>query len=135
MVTQADGTHNDSFNAKFTHFIDNWSDINTPVQVRLYKADGQLARVIDENKVASVSQYRLSKPELLQVKTRDGFPMEAMMIKPLGFDASKKYPVMSFTYSGPQAPQVRNAWQGVTFMWYEMLAQKGYIIWVCDNRT
>src|SRR5262249_33663722 len=51
------------------------------------------------------------------------------------FDPSKKYPVMSFTYSGPQTPQVRNAWGGVTFMWYQMLAQKGYIIWVCDNRT
>jgi len=69
------------------------------------------------------------------VKTRDGFVMEAMMLKPADFDAGKKYPVMSFTYSGPHAPQVRNAWGGATLMWYQLLAQKGYIIWVCDNRS
>jgi dipeptidyl-peptidase-4 len=134
-LTQTEGTHNSSFNAKFTHFIDNWSDLNTPAQVRLHKADGGVVRLINENKVTTMSQYKLSKAELLQVKTRDGFTMEAMMIKPVGFDAAKKYPVMSFTYSGPHAPQVHNAWGGVTFMWYQMLAQKGYIVWVCDNRT
>ncbi len=134
-LSQTAGSHTANFNPTFTHFIDTWSDIGTPTQVRLHKADGSLARSIDENKVEVLKQYRLSKPELLQVKTRDGFTMEAMMIKPPDFDPAKKYPVMSFTYSGPQAPQVRNAWQGTTMMWYQMLAQKGYIIWVCDNRT
>ncbi|MEW6130101.1 MAG: S9 family peptidase [Acidobacteriota bacterium] len=134
-LTQSEGTHAANFNPQKTLFIDNWSDLHTPMQVRLIKADGALARVIDENKVEVLKQYKLSKPELLQMKTRDGFVMEAMMIKPVDFDASKKYPVMSFTYSGPHAPQVRNVWQGTTLMWYQMLAQKGYIIWVCDNRT
>ena len=96
---------------------------------------GKLVRVIDENKVDALAQYKLGKVELLNVKTRDGFTMEAMMIKPPDFDPSKKYPVWSYTYSGPQAPQVRNAWGGTTFMWHQMLAQKGYIIWICDNRT
>ena len=63
--------------------------------------DGKLVRVIEENKVDALKQYRLGKPELLQVKTRDGFVMEAMMIKPPDFDPKKKYPVMSFTYGGP----------------------------------
>jgi dipeptidyl-peptidase-4 len=61
--------------------------------------------------------------------------MEAMMIKPPDFDPSKKYPVMSYTYSGPHSPSVRNGWGGSRGMWHQMLAQKGYIIWVCDNRT
>ena len=69
------------------------------------------------------------------MKTRDGFPMEAMMIKPPGFDPAKKYPVMQFTYAGPHAPQVRNAWGGPTYLWHQSLAQKGYIVWVLDNRT
>jgi dipeptidyl-peptidase-4 len=134
-LTQTEGSHTANFNASFTHFIDSWSDLTTPTQVRLLKADGTLARVIDENRVEVLKQYRLSKPELLQVKTRDGFVMEAMMIKPVNFDPAKKYPVMTFTYGGPHAPQVRNGWGGVTYMWYQMLAQKGYIVWVCDNRT
>jgi dipeptidyl-peptidase-4 len=109
--------------------------VNTPTQVRLYDAGGKLVRVIDENKVDALSQYKLGKVEFMNVKTRDGVTMEAMMIKPPDFDPSKKYPVWSYTYSGPQAPQVRNAWGSTTFMWHQMLAQKGYIIWICDNRT
>ena len=77
--------------------------------MRLYDAAGKLVRVIAENKVDALKQYKLGTAELLQVKTRDGFVMEAMMIKPPDFDPRKKYPVMSFTYGGPHAPQVRNA--------------------------
>jgi dipeptidyl-peptidase 4 len=133
-LTEKPGTHSANFNPSLSHFIDTWSDATTPPQVRLHSSDGKLIRVIDENKVAALSQYRLSKPEFLQVKTRDGFVMEAMMIKPPDFDAKKKYPVFQHTYSGPHAPQVRNAW-GRDFMWQQLLAQKGYIVWVCDNRS
>ena len=38
------------------------------------------------------------------MKTRDGFVMEAMMIKPPDFDPSRRYPVYQFTYGGPHAP-------------------------------
>jgi dipeptidyl-peptidase-4 len=134
-LTMTEGNHRASFNAGETHFIDTWSDANTPTQVRLYDAAGKLVRVIDENKVEALSQYKLGKVEFLNVKTRDGFNMEALMIKPPDFDPAKKYPVWSYTYSGPQAPQVRNSWGGSRYMWHQMLAQKGYIIWICDNRT
>ena len=134
-VTSAEGSHRASFNSNASHFVDFWNDVNTPQQVRLYDSAGKLVRVIDENKVDALKRYKLGKVEFVNVKTRDGFSMEAMMIKPPDFDPSKKYPVMSYTYSGPQAPQVRNAWGGSTFMWHQMLAQKGYVIWMCDNRT
>jgi dipeptidyl-peptidase-4 len=134
-LTETEGTHRAVFNPTFTMFVDNWSDINTPPQVRLFDADGKLVRVIDENKRAALSAYRLGKVEFLHVPTRDGFQMEAMIIRPPDFDPNKKYPVMSFTYSGPHAPQVHDSWGGTTNVWYQMLAEKGYIIWVCDNRT
>jgi len=134
-LTMTEGSHRVDLSPANNYFIDVWSDLNTPSQVRLYDASGKLVRVIAENKVDALKQYRLGTPELLQVKTRDGFVMEAMMIKPPDFDARKKYPVMSFTYSGPHAPQVRNAWGALTYIWHQLLAQKGYIIWICDNRT
>jgi dipeptidyl-peptidase-4 len=62
--------------------------------------------------------------------------MEAMMIKPPDFDPKKRYPVFIHTYAGPHAPQVRNAWNnGMGNMWHQLLAQKGYIVWICDNRS
>jgi dipeptidyl-peptidase-4 len=134
-LTTSEGNHRASFNSNASHFIDSWNDVNTPTQVQLYESAGKLVRALDENKVAALKSYKLGKVEFMQVKTRDGFPMEAMMIKPPDFDASKKYPVMSYTYSGPQSQSVRNAWGGTRYLWHQMLAQKGYIIWICDNRT
>ena len=134
-LTPKEGTHALSFNPTYTHFVDTWSDLNTPPVTTLHSANGELVRSLSEPTPDSLSKYRLGKAELLQVKTRDGFTMEAMMIKPPSFDPSKKYPVLQFTYGGPHAPQVRNAWGGATYLWHQMLAQKGYIIWVCDNRT
>jgi dipeptidyl-peptidase-4 len=134
-LTPMEGTHRVEVSPTANLFIDYWSDVNTPAQTRLYDSDGKLVRVIEENKVEALKQYKLGKAEFLQVKTRDGFLMEAMMIKPPDFDPKKKYPVVQYTYSGPHAPQVRNGWGGATYMWHQLLAQKGYLIWVLDNRT
>ena len=134
-LTETAGTHSGAFNSTHTLFVNRWSDVNTPAQVRLFDADGKLVRVIDENRREALSQFKLGKAEFMQVKTRDGFALEAMMIRPPDFDPAKKYPVLIYTYAGPHAPQVRNAWGGQTYLWHQMMAQKGYIIWMCDNRT
>ena len=134
-LSTAPGTHTATFNPSFTLYVDSWSDAQTPAQVRLHRADGSLVRVIDENKLKALAEYRLARPEFLQVKTRDGFVMEAMMIKPPGFDPARRYPVYEHIYGGPHAPQVKNAWQGTTGMFHQLLAQSGVIVWVLDNRT
>ena len=134
-LTDTNGTHRALFDPTFTHFIDSWSDASTPTQMRLFTADGRLEKVLDENKVPVLGAYKLGKTEFMKVKARDGFEMEAMRILPPDFDPSKKYPVFAYTYSGPHAPSVRNRWGGTQFMWHQMLAQKGYIVWICDNRT
>jgi dipeptidyl-peptidase-4 len=134
-LTTTEGSHRVILSPAANLFIDNWNDVNTPTQTRLYDADGKLVRVIAENKVDALKQYKLGATEFLQVKTRDGLAMEAMMIRPPDFDATKKYPVLEFTYSGPHAPQVRNGWGGPAYMWHQLMAQKGYIVWILDNRT
>jgi dipeptidyl-peptidase-4 len=134
-LSKAEGTHTALFSPGFALYIDWWSDATTPPQVRLHRNDGADVRVIDENQVAALRQYRLSKPEFLQVKTRDGFVMEAEMIKPPDFNPARRYPVYQFTYGGPHAPQVHNAWGGSGYMYHQLLAQKGIIVWICDNRT
>lgn len=134
-LTITEGTHKALVDPTSTYFIDSWSDINTPTQMRLHDSNGKLVRVLAENKVDALKQYKLGAAELLTVKTRDGCEMEAMMIKPPDFDPKKKYPVLEFTYSGPHSPSVKNVWGGTSYMWHQLMAQKGYIIWICDNRT
>ncbi len=132
-LTKTDGTHSATFNPDFTHFVDTWSDINTPAQTRLHRADGSLEKVINENNVSNLlGSFGLQKPEFLKVRNRNGVQLDAYMIKPPNFNRAVKYPVLTFVYGGPHAPQVNNSWGGRRYMYHQMLAQKGYIIWVID---
>ena len=134
-LTQKPGTHAASFNPGMTAWIGTWSDATTPTQTRLHKGDGTEVRLIEENKIPVLAEYRLAKPEFLQVKTRDGFVMEAMLIKPPDFDPSKKYPVFQQTYAGPHSQTVVNRWSGGGGLFNQYLAQQGIVIWACDNRS
>jgi dipeptidyl-peptidase-4 len=134
-TSHARGTHAARFDPSFTYYIDSWSDATTPTQVRLHRNDGSAVREISENHVEALSRFKLSTPEFLQVPTRDGFLMEAMMIKPPGFSPSRRYPVYQFTYGGPASPRVLDAWRGTEYMFHQLLAQMGIIVWICDNRT
>ncbi|HET8647107.1 MAG TPA: prolyl oligopeptidase family serine peptidase, partial [Vicinamibacteria bacterium] len=129
------GTHTALFNPGLTLYLDTWSDVNTPAQVRLHGPDGRELRVLDANAVPALGQYRLSRPEFVQVPARDGFLMEAIIIKPPDFDPGRKYPVYQHIYGGPHAPQVKDAWGGQTYMFHQLLAQKGVVVWILDNRT
>lgn len=129
-----DGLHAANFSRGFSYYIDRWSDVRTPPQTRLHQADGRELRVLDENRVAALGEYRLSKPDFVQVKARDGFVMEAMMIKPPDFDSRRKYPVYQFVYGGPHTQTVFNRWAPEN-MFLQLLAEQGILVWECDNRT
>ncbi|MGA7615397.1 MAG: S9 family peptidase [Thermoanaerobaculia bacterium] len=133
-LTDNPGSHDATFSPSMTYFVDRWSDASTPPQVDVFRSDGSHVRVLDDNPVPELAGYVLSKPEFLQVKTRDGFVMEAMLIKPAGFDPSRKYPVYEYTYSGPHAQQVVNRF-GREYLWWQLLAERGIAVWVLDNRT
>ena len=135
-LSSTDGTHRAFLNPSGTLYLESWSDITTPPQVRLHRApSGDVVRTVDANPVSAPGEYGLSRPELLHVKTRDGFLMEAMMIKPPGFDPAKRYPVYQVTYGGPHFQTVLNRWGFTDFLYYQLLAQHGIIVWICDNRT
>jgi dipeptidyl-peptidase-4 len=135
-LSSADGRHVPHFNAARSSYLDFWSDITTPPQVRLQSGTAaDVVRVVESNPVPALREYALTTPEFLQVKTRDGFVMEAMMIKPPNFDPSRRYPVYQFTYAGPHRQQVVNRWMSSDYLYYQVLAQRGIIVWVCDNRT
>ncbi len=133
-ITKDDGTHKVEFAADASAFIDTFSSSATPPRQDLVRADGTRIAVAKENKVAELAEYHLSSVEFLSVRSHDGIQFNAMMIKPPDFDASRKYPVLVFTYGGPGVQVVVNAWGGPTFLWHEMMAQKGYIIFALDNR-
>ncbi|HSU88080.1 MAG TPA: prolyl oligopeptidase family serine peptidase, partial [Terriglobia bacterium] len=133
-ITQEEGTHDVVFAPNAAAFYDTYSNTSAPPRQELYRTDGSRIAVINENKVVELADYRLSPVEFLTVKSRDGVQLNASMIKPTNFDAQKKYPVLVSTYGGPHAQVVRNLWGGSTFLWHELMAQKGFIIFLLDNR-
>lgn len=134
-LSQRPGTHRATFNSTFTQYVGVWSDVTTPSQVRLHRADGSEIRVLQANPVPTHEQYRFSKPEFVQVPARDGFEMDAMIIKPPDFSPTRRYPVYQFTYAGPGAAQVRNQWGGSQYVFHQLLAQQGIVVWIHDNRS
>ena len=134
-ISTREGTHNATFNHQFSLYYDHWSDIRTPPQISLHDSHGNEIRALLNRSDPKLSDYRLIEPEFYQVKTRDGFSMEAMLIKPPNFNSAKKYPVLLDVYGGPHVQKVRNAWGGKAYLWNQLMAQKGYVIWACDNRT
>jgi dipeptidyl-peptidase-4 len=133
-ITIHNGTHGVNMAPDASAFVDTYSDVMTPPRQDVARADGSLLRVINENKVPELADYHLSAPQFLSVKAHDGVPLNAVIIKPSDFDASKKYPVLVFTYGGPHAQVVLNSWGANTGLWHQLMAQKGYIIFSLDNR-
>jgi dipeptidyl-peptidase-4 len=133
-LTKEAGTHAPKFSPNAGAFEDTFSSASVPPRQDLRRADGSAIAPLNENKVAELADYSLTPPEFLKVKAQDGTELNAMMIKPPNFDASKKYPVIVYTYGGPGAQVVTNAWTGSGHLWHQMLAQKGFIVFALDNR-
>jgi len=133
-LTHEQGTHGVSMAPDAKRFLDTYSTAMTPPQQRLYNADGSVVSTLEENKVAELESYRLQPEEFFTVPGADGTPLDAAMIKPTGFDASRKYPVIVMVYGGPHVQVVRDGWGYSTFLWNEMMAEKGFVIFMLDNR-
>lgn len=133
-LTESTGQHSVSVSPNGKYFIDTWSNASTPTQVVLLATDGAKVRTLDTNPVYERQEYRLSPYEQFQIRTSDGFLLEAGMVKPPDFDAGKKYPVWFTTYGGPHMPSISDAWQGGR-TWDQMLAQMGAIVFHCDPRS
>jgi len=133
-LTEDEGTPPAVFAPNATAFYDTYSNAATPPRQDLYRADGARLATINENKIAELADYHLSPMEFLTVKSRDGVQLNASIIKPPDFHPQTKYPVLVYTYGGPHAQVVRNGWGGANFLWHQLMAQKGYIIFSLDNR-
>ena len=72
--------------------------------------------------------------EFFTIPNAVGDSMNAWIIKPKNFDKMKKYPVLMYQYSGPGSQSVENSWDNGNALWFNMLAQKGYLVVCVDGR-
>ncbi len=133
-LTHNEGWHNCTISPDGKHFIDNYSSLSVPRVVAIGSTDGKLYRELFRADDPSKS-YNYATIELGSVKSADGkYNNHYRLIKPLDFDENKKYPVLLYVYGGPHSQMVTNSFQAQLRRWEMYMAQRGYIVFVMDNR-
>ncbi len=135
-ITKSKGWNTAKFNSDFTYFLQSQSTINSPLRYTLCDASGKELRVLENNQVLTdrMKEYVMSPAEITSYTNVYGESLNAFIIKPADFNPSKKYPVLMYAYGGPGHQLAVNRWFGANYFWYQMLAQKGYIIVCVDGR-
>jgi dipeptidyl-peptidase-4 len=128
------GTHRISMSPDARYFLDRYSDIRTLPTLRLHSSNGAMLQIVAAPRTQVLASYDVQLPELTTIPAEDGFAMPAAILKPKGFRADRRYPVIMFVYGGASAPQVGNAWQG-DLLWNQLLLEAGYVVVKVDNRT
>ncbi len=140
-LTEGEGWHRTVMNDDFTQYYVYRTDINTPQVVTLHQLKSsrkgittQLVKTVNESQKLrnTLSQFDLGKAEFIKIPNSKGDTLNGWMLKPAGFDASKKYPVLFCNYGGPGSQQVANRFGAVNF-WHQLLAQRGFIVVSVDN--
>ncbi len=128
------------FTGDYQYFVNTWSDYNTPYVVTTRDNNGRVISTLQDNAdlKAKVAESGFAKREPFSFTTSEGVQLNGWILKPLNFDASKRYPVIMHQYSGPGSQQVTDSWnagsmgQGGAFDSY--LAQQGFIVVSVDGR-
>ncbi len=130
------GSHSVTFSSDFAYYIDNWSDANTAPKYTIRDAKGKEQLVLEDNADlnAKMKEYGFAKEEFFSFKTSENVELNGWMIKPANMGKGKKYPVFMYMYGGPGVNTVENSFGYFDFAWFQMLAQKGYIVVSVDNR-
>ncbi len=136
-LTAAGAWHEVKFADNASVYVDSWNSPSSPPQMELYRASGERVAALIDNALDADHPYApyLAAHQPMEFGTltaADGTTeLHYSLIKPVGFDAAKRYPAVVLVYSGPAAQTVKRTWQ-VDFNQY--LAQQGYLVFSLDNR-
>lgn len=132
-LSSRSGTNNASFSSNGKYFINYWSDNITPTVVTVCDASGKQLRVLEDNKelVNTLASVQVPKKEFITVKGADGTDLNAWIIKPTGFNAGKKYPLLMVQYSGPDSQEVLDRFK---IDWVDYAAIQGFVVACVDGR-
>ena len=130
------GTNGATFSAGGAYYIHSYSDEQTPPVYTLYatRKNKPLRQILNNDTlIKNLSSFKLPVKEFSTLNV-NGESLNMWMIKPNNFEASKKYPVLMFQYSGPGSQEVSNRWGNNRLLWHKSLANQGYIIACVDGK-
>lgn len=134
------GTHSYDIAPGGRWAIHSWSSFGTPPVAELVKLPShEVVRTLVDNAELKARVAALTRGPMEFFRVRgdggaEGYDLDGWIIKPPGFDSTKKYPILFNVYGEPAGQTVQDAWGGGQYLWHLMLAQEGYIVASVDNR-
>jgi dipeptidyl-peptidase-4 len=132
-LDNAPGTHVVDVNTSGTYIVDRYQSENVPRVAVVKATDKNWSKTIltAPNPLAA---YNRPKIENVTLTADDGTPLYGKLIYPTGFDPAKKYPVIVYLYNGPHIQLITNTFPASGNLWFEYMAQHGYVVFSMDGR-
>lgn len=132
-ISSAPGMHTGILSKDGTQLYDIFSNASTPRIVNLVNTNTLHAKNVltAEN---PLKNYKRPEIRNVNLKADDGTALYGKLILPTEFDPAKKYPVIVYLYNGPHLQLITNSFPESGNLWYEYMAQNGYIVFTMDGR-
>ncbi len=132
-ITPDHGTHSVMASESGKYILDIYSSTDITREYKLLDSKGKTLRILLEDN-NTLAEYNMGEMTMVTLETEDSTLLYGRLIKPVDFDANKKYPVIVYVYGGPHAQLITDSWLGGAGLFLNYLAQQGYLIWTLDNR-
>jgi dipeptidyl aminopeptidase/acylaminoacyl peptidase len=132
-LTDADGNHSITYSSDMKYYIDTWSRVDLAPRSQLRRASDQTVLLeLETGDISELVAAGWRAPEVFTALGRDGkTDIWGVIIRPLNFDPSKKYPVIENIYAGPQGSFVPKSFSAFSGM--QSLAELGFIVVQIDG--
>jgi dipeptidyl aminopeptidase/acylaminoacyl peptidase len=102
-----------------------------PAEIFVASSDGTGVRQLTHQNDAILASLKMNEPETFWFEGAGGTRVQAMLIRPPDFDATKKYPLLVLLHGGPQT-MWSNAWG---YRWNaQVLSAPGYVTLMINRR-
>lgn len=132
------GTNSAKFSKTMKYYMNVYSSAQQPPVTTLCDNNGKtITTLIDNADLKAKVEKVVGKKEFFQFTTSEGVQLNGWMVKPRDFDASKKYPVVMYQYSGPGSQEVTDSWNLGFYgagIFESYLTEQGFICACVDGR-
>ncbi|MEO5943432.1 MAG: DPP IV N-terminal domain-containing protein [Ferruginibacter sp.] len=133
-ITRESGVHNTTISSDGNYVIDNYSSADNARTIQLTEIKSGRSKLLLQA-ANPLANYASGKLSVFTIKNIEGTDLYCRMYKPVGFDSTKKYPVIVYWYGGPHAQMILNSWNGgASDYWFQYMAERGYVVFTLDTR-
>jgi dipeptidyl-peptidase-4 len=101
--------------------------------IRLPRHEAVRTLVANQRLRDRIAVLRRGTARQISVDAGGGLTLDGWIMKPPGFDSTRRYPVLFYVYGEPAGQTALDQWSS-TYLWYLMLTQRGYVVATVDNR-